>query len=107
MAIEARLLRRTAKVKEEARRLWNVFQDAEAKMATMKKRQQKPTKEKARAAVPITAGSRRLKKPTKSKWPRPAAGTPQKKRKPPKKGGRTVSSDPSSESSSSSDSDDD
>jgi hypothetical protein len=58
LAIEARLLRRTAKVKEEARRLWNVFQSAEAKMATMKKRQQKPSKERVRTAVPITAGVR-------------------------------------------------
>jgi hypothetical protein len=104
LAIEARLLRRTAKVKEEARRLWNVLQSAEAKMATMKKRQQKPSKERGRTAVPITAGVRQLKKPTKPKWPRPAAVTPQKKRKLPKKGSRTVSSDPSSESSSSSDS---
>ena len=103
LAIEARLLRRTAKVKEEARRLWNVFQDAEAKMANMKKRQQKPSKEKVRAAVPITAGSRRVK-PTRSKRPRPAAVTPQKKRKPSERESRTVSSDPSSESSSSSDS---
>jgi hypothetical protein len=103
LAIEARLLRRTAKVKEEARRLWNVFQDAEAKMANMKKRQQKPSKEKVKAAVPITAGSRRVK-PTRSKRPRPAAVTPQKKRKPSERESRTVSSDPSSESSSSSDS---